>query len=108
MKQFDNCPHCGENLIGEDIFKHFRNSPKYETQKDAEILEMVKENYGYTLENPTFFRKEIALEYSGVYDGTLMWKCPSCKQQWGRFTGILNAKPLEEVKARFNNENKEP
>lgn len=103
-----NCPSCNESWIGEDIYKFFLNVKNdsnhpnqslheyYKNHTDEEILE-VASMYGYTLENPKFFEKQIGIEYSELYDGILIYQCESCKNTVGRFSGKINPIPQEEI-----------
>jgi hypothetical protein len=55
----DNCPHCKVSLIGEPIPKD------------------IAHHY-----SGTHWRREIGIEYEGVYDGVWEWMCPDCKGKW--------------------------
>ena len=103
--QYTNCPSCNTSWVGEDIYKCFlniKNDPnhpsheRYKNHTDEEILK-VASMYGYTLENPTHFEKQIGIEYSELYDGILIYQCDSCKNTVGRFSGKINPIPQEEI-----------
>lgn len=64
----NNCPHCNVSLIGGPI--------------PQELLD--DGCYG----DSTHWRREIGIEVRGVYDGTLMYKCPDCKKYWARFPWV--------------------
>lgn len=42
---------------------------------------------GTDLSCPTGGSRVIGVEYQGVYDGVLEWRCPVCGRREGRFTG---------------------
>ncbi len=103
--EYKNCPSCNVSWVGEDIFKCFlniKNNPNhplynsYKNHTEKEILE-VASMYGYTLENPKHFENQIGLEYPELYDGILIYKCPSCNNTVGRFSGEINPIPKEEI-----------
>jgi hypothetical protein len=69
----NNCPHCHVSLVGPEIAadkQHFYNA-----------LDAVPGDEGWV----THFRREIAVEVRGVYDGALYMQCPDCSGQWHRF-----------------------
>lgn len=69
MLKLDNCPHCGFNLVGDLI---------------ADMLgeKVAIECYGGADQH---WRKEVGVEVSGVYDGTLYYQCPECDGTWQRW-----------------------
>ena len=75
----NTCPACQANLIGEDIFKYFkdRGAPEEEALRIAEM-------YGWTPENPKHFREVIDIE-TEQYDGVSFYMCPKCQSYWRRF-----------------------
>lgn len=108
--EYKNCPSCNVSWVGEDIFKSFlniKNDPNhplynsYKNHTETEILG-VASMYGYTLENPKHFENQIGLEYPELYDGILIYKCHSCNNTVGRFSGIKNISPQKE-KDYYNN-----
>lgn len=60
MNELENCPHCKVSLIGELI------------------PDDIKEHYA-----GTYWRREIGIEISELYDGVWYYECPDCKGQWG-------------------------
>lgn len=64
--EYDNCPHCGVSLIGEEI---------------PEQLQGVC--------GATHYKREIGLEYVGVYDGVVAWRCPDCQKEWPSIVGKM-------------------
>jgi len=62
--EHDNCPNCNVSLIG------------------APIPEKDRHWFG----NATHFKREIGIEYQGLYDGILSYRCPDCGHEWPRFT----------------------
>lgn len=57
--ELNNCPHCNASLLGDPI--------------PLDILE----NY-----DGTHWKREIGLEYPGIYDGTWEFQCPDCDGKW--------------------------
>lgn len=70
------CPHCNRSLIGDRIpdsqlgeWDLTANPPKRRPYHGP----------------PQFYRREILIEISGVYDGGLFFQCPSCDGRWHRW-----------------------
>lgn len=95
----DNCPDCGAQWKGDDIYQYFLcqkmfpEAEQHEVYKDKTDEEIYRaaQDYGYTHENPVRFRKVIGVEYPyghpKRYDGVSLWHCPECKGYWSRWTG---------------------
>jgi hypothetical protein len=57
-----NCPHCKTSLLG------------------GPIPEDIKEHY-----SGNYWKREIGVEISEIYDGVYYWECPDCKGTWGGY-----------------------
>ena len=73
------CPSCGRNFIGEDIYEYFLR--KYKDPKQA--LEDAS-LYGWSEDKPRNFKKDVGLETS-QYDGVSWYYCTKCSATWKRF-----------------------
>ena len=107
----DNCPECGGSFNRKDVLQFFRevkedptnpNHAHYKDKTDEQIIE-VAGMYGYTPEKPIYFSDLIGIEYEGFYDGVLVWECPHCQTQWGRFTGQKKPDLYTEIVSKFLN-----
>lgn len=76
----DNCPECGFDFKGEDIYEYFLKQGNLDEEAFRVSL-----MYGYSFENKKCFRKEIAIETRQGYDGCTWYHCPECKVYWKRF-----------------------
>lgn len=90
MKNIDDlkeCPKCGANWDGGDIYEYFRKAHPEKT--DAENKESA-ECYGWRENNKEHFSHLIGIELSmdnpKYYDGVSYWQCPECGTTWNRFT----------------------
>jgi len=72
-----NCPHCGVDLNGPWIWRHFYE--KYDSKEEAD---RVAEMYGADRYNGRFGRC-IAL-YDRDRDETVAYACPDCNHTWDR------------------------
>ena len=80
-----NCPHCKIDLRGEPIpEEHFVHKENCQEQV-ANYGRCYCLPYGEREPEDRFFSQIIGLEIPGVYDGTLLWVCPSCLKRWHRF-----------------------
>lgn len=89
IDKLDNCPKCGTQWKGEDIFQYFLNKSNepdnyYSGKTEEEIVE-VASHYGYTKEKPVYWNKLIGVE-TDDYDGVSIWRCPECNSEWCRWT----------------------
>jgi len=107
-----NCPECKVQWRNDDsITEHFMKAKKdsthkqhesYKNKTDEEILK-VGAMYGCIPGKPQYFGENMMMiEYQGLYDGALLVKCTSCETSWGRFSGIKDIKPEDEVKEKWN------
>jgi len=84
------CPKCGEQWEGEDIYQHFlkrkQNGDKFYANKTDEEIREIAGHYGWSEENPKCFKHLIGIVDPRGYDGVSYWQCPSCKTTWNRFT----------------------
>lgn len=81
-EEVDTCPHCGADLLGEPIPERFQH-PGHGTR----------------------YRRALAVEIRGVYDGPLFYGCPFCWGTWPRFGPTDPLWPAsEKYRARFTKE----
>lgn len=81
--EYDSCPSCGFNFLGEDIYQYF-----LEEYKDPDKALKTAKLYGWSKETPKCFRKNIGIEIRGYYDGVSFYKCPKCEVIWRRFKWV--------------------
>ena len=104
-----NCPECGADWDGGDIYEHFLeakfnpNHEQYDHYKDMTLKEIkeVANGYGWTEEIPRRWERVIGIDCSmdpednsedGMYDGVSYWQCPECEIAWHRFKGYRTDK----------------
>jgi hypothetical protein len=58
--EYDNCPHCNADLLGEVIPEHIQPGGHH-------------------------YRRSLGIEIRGVYDGVLFFACPDCHGTWHRW-----------------------
>jgi hypothetical protein len=96
------CPECGHNWDKGDVFEFVKESnPNLD---DDVILQNVKNNYGWTPENPRRFSHLVFIEPSDGdfdFDGSNgYYQCPKCQIAWGSESG----KRTDKYKTMLNEE----
>lgn len=72
------CRYCNSNLDESDIFEILSQNEEYKTVSQEQILEIAW-YYGYTLDNPIHFSKEIIVQFKDKPQITI---CPFCNGIW--------------------------
>ncbi len=72
------CRYCNSNLDGGDIFEILSQNEEYKTLSHEQILEIAW-HYGYTIDNPIHFSKEIIVQFKDKAQITI---CPFCNGIW--------------------------
>ncbi len=95
MTRLSGCPSCSASLKGEPMDpKHFEHDENSEEHKQSAHFHLKYLNdpegcsclpYGSRAPEDRFYRREIGVQVSGVYDGVLYWMCPDCGHTWHRF-----------------------
>lgn len=102
IQNLDKCPVCAFQWKGQDILEYFKEQreaghPSF-VDKDDDDLMGAAGLFGWSKENPTYFKNLVGLEIPGKYDGVSYWTCPECRNVWDRFTEeILDERSRVEI-----------
>ena len=85
LDHYGQCPECGANWDGGDIFTVLRRQEWCKDKTDEELQIYVQQCYS----PPYKFSRIVGVQYSydhpDHYDGVSEWMCPDCKHTWPRF-----------------------
>jgi len=81
FSELTECPACGGNWDGGDIFEIIKG--EFTNLKDEEI-EVFAGQFGWKKERPKRFSKLIALTDPSIGDYVCAWRCPHCTMTWER------------------------
>lgn len=86
INRFGQCPVCEFGWDAGDILEVISNLNVFQGKTKSEILQVAKENYGYSPANPTRFTALNNIELKGDYEGRNFWQCPKCATVWDKTT----------------------
>lgn len=77
----EDCPHCGVSLLGDRI-----DPAKVYTSEEYALPWDQRPVNKFYAPGSTHFKRTIAVEIPGVYDGALFYQCPDCGGRWHRWS----------------------
>lgn len=81
------CPICEFGWDGGDILETLSTLDIFKNKSRTEMLQMAKQEYGYSETNPTRFTALNNIELKGTeYEGKSLWQCPKCSTVWDKVT----------------------
>lgn len=84
LDRFGNCPSCGTNFDGGDIYEVISKLDIHMNKSAADMLKFAEINYGYNSVNKKHFSNLIGVTLAGSENKPLpdFWKCPHCGTIW--------------------------
>lgn len=105
LNRYGQCPVCEFGWDSGDIYQVLSQLEVFQNKTKQEILQIAKDNYGYSEANPTRFTALNNIELKGEHEGKSFWQCPKCSTVWDKITNeqfkslavALNAKSIVNI-----------
>lgn len=87
LNRYGQCPICEFGWDGGDILQTISQLDTFKNKSRFELLQIAKDNYGYSEANPTRFTALNNIELKGPeHNGRSFWQCPKCVTVWDKIT----------------------
>jgi rubredoxin len=86
LNRYGQCPVCEFGWDSGDILEVISQLGVFKGKTRIELLQIARDNYGYSEANPTRFTALNNIELKGEYDGKSFWQCPKCSTVWDKTT----------------------
>lgn len=87
LNRYGQCPICEFGWDAGDILEVISQLDIFKNKSNFELLQIAKDNYGYSEANPTRFTALNNIELKGPeYNNRSFWQCPKCATVWDKTT----------------------
>jgi hypothetical protein len=86
LNRYGQCPVCEFGWDAGDILESISLLDVFKNKSKSEMIQIAKENYGYSEANPTRFTALNSIDLKGEYEGMNFWQCPKCSTVWDKIT----------------------